>query len=319
VIFGAGQVGSGLARELAADGVSVRVVRHRALPVGGGIAVVAGDLADAAFVASQVADAAVVYHCANAPYDSAAWERVLPGWTDNLLAAVRGRAARLVILDNVYAFGMGAGGKLGPDQPLAPRSRKGALRARLAERIRAAQRSGDARIVVARASDFWGPGATDTYFGDQFWPAALAGKAVDWPVRADTPHSYHYLPDVVTGLRVLGAAEPDVEGREWMLPCLPPIPSSDLVAHLSRELALPIRLRVTPRPVLAVLAMFVPILRELGDMRYQWDGRFEVDDSAFRARFPSVHPTPLASAVSATVAWARTHYASASGAGVAKR
>ena len=50
VVFGAGQVGSGLARRLVDAGVRVRVVRRSDKPVGPGIEVVAADARDPAAV-----------------------------------------------------------------------------------------------------------------------------------------------------------------------------------------------------------------------------------------------------------------------------
>lgn len=308
VIFGAGQVGSALAVHLAASGLSVRVVRHRPVAAGPGIEVVTGDLADAEFVRAQAVGAAALYHVANAPYSTATWRRVLPSWTENLVAAAIASGARVVVLDNLYAFGDGGGRPFVEDTPVAPRSGKGEVRAAIAERLRSVQKSGEARVVVARASDFWGPGAVSSFLGDPFWPAALQGKVVRAPIRVDTLHTYHYVPDVVAGIAALGSAGPDVEGREWMLPCLPPVELRHLVERLAQELGQPVRLKALPIPLLRTLGLFVPILRELNEMRYQWESRFEVDDTRFRARFPEVTATRVDAAVSATVAWARAHY-----------
>ncbi len=54
--------------------------------------------------------------------------------------------------------------------------------------------------------------------------------------------------------------------------------------------------------------MFVPIVRELNEMRYQWDEPFIVDDTAFRAKF-GLTPIDRDQAAKATVEWARTAYA----------
>ena len=56
------------------------------------------------------------------------------------------------------------------------------------------------------------------------------------------------------------------------------------------------------------LSLFMPIMRELSEMGYQWSEPFVVDDRAFRTRF-AVTPTPLEQGVPAMVAWARQHYA----------
>jgi nucleoside-diphosphate-sugar epimerase len=52
------------------------------------------------------------------------------------------------------------------------------------------------------------------------------------------------------------------------------------------------------------MGLFMPFLRELPEMRYQWDEPYLIDDSRFRARF-GVKPTPIADGARATVAWAK--------------
>jgi nucleoside-diphosphate-sugar epimerase len=56
------------------------------------------------------------------------------------------------------------------------------------------------------------------------------------------------------------------------------------------------------------MSVFIPPLRETGEMRYQWEEPFVIDDSRFRQRFGAV-PEDADRAAAATVAWARTQYA----------
>jgi hypothetical protein len=54
-----------------------------------------------------------------------------------------------------------------------------------------------------------------------------------------------------------------------------------------------------------LLGLFVPPLREIDEMLYQWDEPFVADDRAFRARFGAL-PTAPEEAARRTVAWARS-------------
>jgi nucleoside-diphosphate-sugar epimerase len=127
-------------------------------------------------------------------------------------------------------------------------------------------------------------------------------------VGPDAIHTYHYIPDVAAGLAALGTAPDDACGRPWMLPCAPAGTLGDLVARLSKPLGREVRITALPRWVMKAMGLFVPILRELDEMAYQWEGPFVVDDSRFRKRF-GLLPTDLDEAARATVAWAREHYA----------
>jgi nucleoside-diphosphate-sugar epimerase len=209
----------------------------------------------------------------------------------------------------VYMLGRPQGKALDEDTPPRPCSRKGEIRARVAERMWAAHRRGDVRATSGRASDFYGPGGTLTHLGDQFWRPAIAGKRGRVLVDPDAIHTYHYIPDVAAGLAALGTAGDDVYGRPWMLPCAPAETMRALVARFSRELGREIELMTMPRTVLKILALVVPLLREIDEMAYQWEERFEINDRQFRARFGQ-GPEDVKRAAADTVAWAKSHYGS---------
>jgi len=307
VVFGAGQIGPRLARRLRERGHAVRLVR-RSGPGPEGIETRHGDAGDPMFAAEAARGAAVLYHCMNPTYSASAWARELPRFADALVAAAGRARARLVVLDNVYMLGRPKGRPLDEDSPVEPCSRKGEVRARVDERLMAAHARGDARVVVGRASDFYGPGGTGTHLGDVLWPKALASGVAQVVVRTDTPHTYHYIPDVVAALAALGEAGDDVTGRWWMLPAAPAETTAQLVARAGRVLGRELRVQRMPPFVLGALGLVVPILRELAEMSYQWDEPFTVNDARFRERF-ALAPTSLDEGVPAMVAWAKEHYA----------
>jgi nucleoside-diphosphate-sugar epimerase len=286
----------------------VRIVKRSRSAVPTGAELVTGDATDATFCVEASQGAAAVYHCMNPPYFAKVWAELVPRFMENLIAAAGRTGARLVVLDNLYMLGRPADGRLDEDTPVNPRSRKGAIRARAAERLREAHRRGEVRGVTGRASDFYGPGGTQSHLGDEFWPGVVAGKSGRVVVDPDAVHTYHYIPDVAAGLAALGTAPDDVCGHAWMLPCIPPVSLRNLVARLSKPLGREIKITALPRWLMKAGGIFVPILHELDEMAYQWEGPFVVDDSRFRARF-GLTPADPDDAARATVAWARAHYA----------
>lgn len=309
VVFGGGQIGTPLARDLLAAGHAVRMVRR----AGGGpegAELVHGDAGDPAFAAEATRGAAAIYHCMNPAYSSRAWALELPRFMNSLLAAASRNGARLVVLDNLYLLGRPGGRALSEDSPIAPCSRKGEIRAEVNALLLAAESRGDVRAVVGRASDFYGPGGIGTYFGDAFWPKALKRGVAQTLMNLDTPHSYHYTLDVAAALAALGQAGDDVTGRWWMLPAAPAETSRAMIARLAGALGRDLRIQPMPAWLLAALRPFVPVLGEIAEMGYQWEEPFVADDRAFRGRFAAVvRVTPLAEGAPATVEWAKRHYA----------
>ena len=316
VVFGAGQVGLPLARLLASRGHAVRLVSRTGKPVPAAAAgsataiqVLAADASDRAATRAAVQGAAAVYHCMNPRYDAKVWETELPPIQESLVAAAGGEGARLVVLDNLYAVGRTGGRAMTDSTPDAPCSRKGAARARLAAALREAVVRGDVRAVTGRASDFYGPGGLQTHFGDRFWTRLLAGKGAEVLGNPDNPHSYHFLPDVAAGLAALGEATDEAsgarEGAAWILPCAAAGTTRQLVAGFAAAAGMPVAVKRMPRALVKLLGLFMPPLREVDEMLYQWDEPFVADDRAFRDRF-GVLPTAPEEAARQTVAWART-------------
>lgn len=309
VVFGAGQIGPRVASILRAQGHDARLVR-RSGSAPQGIPVLHGDAGDPEFAAEVTKGAAAIYHCMNPAYDSKVWHAELPRLMSSLIRAAGRNGARLVVLDNVYLLGRPAGRKLSEDSPIAPCSRKGEIRARVHHQLVEAGQRGDVRWTMVRASDFYGPGGTGTYFGDAFWPGVFGKNVAQTLVELDTRHTYHHTDDVAAGLAQLGTAPDDVTGRWWMLPCAPADTTRAMVRRLGAAAGRELKVQAMPRWLMSGLALFVPILRELGEMAYQWDEDFVVDDARWRARFGAdTRVTALDDGARAMAEWAKGHYA----------
>lgn len=303
VIFGAGQVGPHLAGILQRKGHRVRLIKRSSPAPMAGIETVFGDATDPAFCRSVTQDADAVYHCMNPAYSTQAWETLLPRLQDNLIDAAARSGARLIVLDNLYSVGLPKG-LITEDTPHNPRSRKGEIRARLADALFAAHRAGKVRVASGRASDFYGPRGTMTHFADRFWKPVLAGKKASFLFPLDVPHTYHYLPDVAAGLAALGAGPEQHLGKEWMLPCDIGLSTQALIDRFGKVLGMPIRAGTMPQFAIALAGWMVPVVREIREMLHQWEGPFVVSDAAFRTAF-GLEPTPRDVAAAETVAWGR--------------
>jgi nucleoside-diphosphate-sugar epimerase len=198
------------------------------------------------------------------------------------------------------------GAPMRPEGPFEPCSRKGVLRKRLADRLLEAHRAGEVEVAIARGSDFVGPEVVGAHLGDRFFQRVFAGKAGECLGDADLPHAFSYGPDVARGLAALGTAE-NATGRIWHLPTLEARSMRAWADALGRELGMTVKVQRLPGWVLAAVGVFVPIMRELREMAYQWEEPYLLDDSAFRREL-GVEPTPFDEQVRATAAWARDTY-----------
>ena len=234
VVFGAtGAIGGAVVTELVHAGRDVRAV-SRSGQVPDGAQGVAADASDPAQAARAAVGASVIYHCASPPYTR--WPELFPALTRSILGAAESSGAKLVFADNLYAYGP-VDGPLREDLPAAARGRKGRTRAEMAAQLLAAHRNGQARVVIGRASDYYGPHGTGSTAGETVFGRILAGKKPQWPGRLDQPHTFHYLPDIARGLLVL-ADRPEADGQVWHLPAAPPLTAQqffDMIAEAAGQ------------------------------------------------------------------------------------
>jgi hypothetical protein len=65
--------------------------------------------------------------------------------------------------------------------------------------------------------------------------------------------------------------------------------------------------QVLPGFMLKLLAVFIPIMRELAEMEYQWRRDYVFEAPAFTKAFGADHVTPHEVAVEKTLEWFRQH------------
>ncbi|NJQ01118.1 NAD-dependent epimerase/dehydratase family protein [Streptomyces zingiberis] len=302
VVLGFGPAGAATARLLADQGHSVRVITRSGRSPEPGIEHVAVDVRDSERLAGAVRGADAIYGCAAPPYPR--WADEWPAMAASIGAAAEASGAVLVMLGNLYGYGP-VDGVITEDLPLAATDRKGRVRAAVWEHARELHEQGRIRAVEVRASDFFGPGVTDGgHLAGRVMPRLLRGKPVSTLGDPDAPHSWTYLPDVARALTEV-AGEERAWGRAWHIPTAPALSVREMAGRLAAEAGTgPVAVRGLPPAVLGVASLFSPLLRELKDIRYQFDRPFVVGTSAYEAAF-SVRATPVDEQIKATVGWWR--------------
>jgi len=302
VIFGAGPLGTAVARAAIAQGGRVRLVtRSGQAPGAPGAEAVAADAADPASARAACEGADVVYQCAAPAYHR--WTEAFPQLQQSILQAAGAAGSVLVAAENLYGYGVA--GDLTEDLPMRATTRKGRVRAAMSARLIDAHRRGEVRAVAARASDFFGPGVRVSALGERLWPALLGGNAVAWFGDPDVAHSFTYVPDFAETMVRLGG-EHAAWGRAWHVPSPPALSLRALLERAAgRAGASPPTIRRTPRLVLRAAGLFVPAAGEMVEMAYCYDQRFVMIDSACREAF-DMTATSWDAALDATLAWWET-------------
>jgi len=310
VVLGAGGgTGGAIVRELVGQGRRVRAVTR------GGVTVASSGTLPPASYEDAAADvtvreqlrraldgADVVFHCAQPPYTR--WPQEFPAMTRGILEATAEAGAKLVFADNLYMYGP-VGGPMTEETPPAARTRKGAVRARMAAELLEAHAEGRLRVVIGRSSDYYGPSGPDSAVGERLFKAVLAGKKAQWFGSLDQPHTLGYLPDMARAFVVLGDRE-EADGKVWHTPAAPDLTGRQFIELAARVAGTRARPAVLGPGLVRTLGLFMPILREFPELMYQFDRPFVMDSARFEATLGPFSVTPHEEALAATLDWYRS-------------
>ncbi|HEY5095451.1 MAG TPA: NAD-dependent epimerase/dehydratase family protein [Candidatus Eremiobacteraceae bacterium] len=284
-VIGYGAVGRATVSTLATRGDSVRIVQRtkpKELPEG--CTFHAADSTDHDAIIQACAGMDTVVCCLGFPYDSALWRRVWPATMANLIDGCSSSSARFVFADNLYMYGPQTA-PLTEDKPLTDYGRKPALRAEITKLWISAHDSGRLRAVAVRAADFYGPDVATSVISAFGVARYLAGQSAFIPYNPEHPHDFAYVPDFARALVTLIDAPDDAYGQAWHVPNAPTRTLREVLSLAASLIGVPPRISVLPSALAPVVGLFSKEIREMGEMRFQWDRPYIVDSSKFAERF----------------------------------
>jgi len=301
IVLGAtGGAGRAVVHELIDRGLPVRAVSRSGGDFPNAVEVVTADCTNEEATRQACADAAVVYNCLNVPYQR--WPDLLPTLTENSIAAAAHADAPLIMTDNLYMYGP-AEMPMTEETPRRPEGPKGRLRVELEEMLMNAHDTGQTRVAIGRASDFYGPHANSST-RDLVFEAALNGNSAAWLGSLDAPHTMTYLPDFAHGLVTLGTHE-EAPGEIWHLPSNDPITGRRFIERVYEAAGRDPSMRTYGYWSLTLAGLFDAQIWEVREVLYQFRDPFVMDTSKFEAAFGRT-VTPYETAIPDTLDWHRT-------------
>jgi nucleoside-diphosphate-sugar epimerase len=278
-ILGAnGVIGRELSRHLPKYTDRIRQVSRSPRAMNATDELFSADLLDAKATADAVAGSSVAYLVAGLKYDHKVWQEQWPKVMRNAIAACKRHGSALVFFDNVYGYGR-VDGAMTEDTPYNPCSRKGEVRARIATTLMDEVRRGELRAMIVRAADFYGPGAVLSLTHATVTERLKAQKTPQWVGNAKAVHTFTYTPDAGLSLALLGNTA-TAYGQVWHALTSKEAITGEQYVRIACELSgRPYGIQVAPRWMLAIMGMFVPVLRENMEMLYQFEHDYRFDSS----------------------------------------
>jgi nucleoside-diphosphate-sugar epimerase len=304
VLGATGGIGGEVARRLKANGWEI-VALHRdtAKRAGAdGFSWRQGDAMARPDVMAAAEGASLIVHAVNPP-SYRDWGKLVLPMLDNTIAAARTAGARVLLPGTVYNYGPDAFPTIDEAAPQTPMTVKGRIRAELERRLREAAATG-VRTLIVRAGDFFGPRAGNNWFAQGLVKPGKPLAAISYPGTPGVGHQWAYLPDVAETMVRL------IDKEEVLEPCATfhmeghwDADGTRMIAAIRQASGRPdLPVRRFPWSLLTVASPFVPMFRELREMRYLWQVPVRLTNARLIGTLGAEPRTPLEAAVRATLA-----------------
>ena len=260
-----------------------RVVAQRTAPqhLPAGVSFRRCDALDADPVRGAVAGLRQVVLAIGFPYVGALWREAWPRAMTNFIEACAATGARLVFVDNLYMYGPQTA-PLRETTPLTPHGLKPAARVDVTQIRMAASEAGRLRVVALRVVRF-------LWSGGRAIPSrrSRVRRARERQSRERDRFARHAARFRLCPRFRARRRHPARRARRRFRPSMAPALRAD---RSPREIlalgaaALGVKPRVSGLPLwtLGPLGLFVPVLREMREMRFQWDRPYRVDFEPLR-------------------------------------
>lgn len=291
-ILGAnGSIGTILAKELKSYTDQIRLVSRTPEKVNETDELFPADLSNPENVDKAIAGSDIVYLVVGFEYSLKVWREKWPKLMKAVIAACIRHNSKLVFFDNVYLYDIKAIGNMTEVSPINPPSKKGMVRKEIAEMIMNEVKVGKLTALIARAPDFFGPGGDKSILIETVYKNLKKGKRPNWFIDATKKHSFIYTPDAAKATAILGNT-PDAFNQVWHLPANKnTLTGNEWISLFNKEMGTSKKVMVLPMFVLKLFGIFMPFMREMPEMMYQYDRDYFFDSSKFINRFNFVPAT----------------------------
>jgi len=286
ILGSGGSIGIELAKALRTYTNDIRLVSRYPKKVNDSDELMKADLTQLADIKRAIKGSEIVYITIGFPYKTKVWEHEWPTFIQNAIEACSEENAKLVFFDNIYMYDPNHLDGMTEDTPIKPTSNKGKVRAEVAQLIMNAIGTGKVEALIARSADFYGPSIQNTsMLTEMVFKPLSQGKKANWLASVNYKHSFTYTPDAGRATALLGNT-PDAYNQVWHLPTAKnSLTGKEWIEAIGNEMDKPAKIQLASRSMVKLMGLFIPVMREIPEMMYQYDRNYEFISDKFMNRF----------------------------------
>ena len=301
ILGSGGAIGIELAKALSKYTNEIRLVSRNPQKVNSSDELFAADLLNKEELNKAVAGASIVYVTVGFPYNLKVWKESWPPFISNVISACKEHKCKLVFFDNIYMYDPAYLNGMTEETPQRPTSKKGAVRKQIADMIMKEVENGSLRALIARSADFYGPAIEKTsMITEMVFKPLSEGKKANWLSSVKYKHSFTYTPDAGKATALLGNTD-SAYNQVWHLPtAADPFTGKEWIEKIADEMGQKAKIQVAPKFLVRIMGLFIPIMKEMPEMMYQYDRDYVFNSDKFEKAF-DLKPTPYMEGIKAII------------------
>ncbi|MBI2282228.1 MAG: NAD-dependent epimerase/dehydratase family protein [Bacteroidetes bacterium] len=286
-ILGAGgSIGIELAKNLKQYTSDIRLVSRDPKTVNPTDKLFPADLTKKEDIFKAIEGSSITYITIGFSYNTKVWQQTWVPFMQNVIEACLEHNSKLVFFDNVYAIGGDQVNHITEHSPISPTSKKGQVRAEVDRLLLENIEKNHLQAIIARSPDFFGGTAkANSILMNLVYNNLAKGKKAQWLCNAKMLHSMGYVPDLAKGTAMLGNTT-EAYNQIWNLPTdTQKITGEGWIQLFASAMGTKSSYTVLPDWLIKTLGWFIPIMKELSEMNYQYDRDYFFDSSKFNEHF----------------------------------
>ena len=304
ILGSTGSIGYAFAENLISKNIAITVLvrdvakANKLFKLNPIVEIIRGDVQDLELLKKISTDKKYIFHGINYPYDK--WFGNMDTATMKIIEAASQQKATIIFPGNVYNYGNLP--IIKEDSPQNPCTRKGALRVELEKMLYKAANAGKCKVLNVCLPDFWGPNVLNEGIKPIFLNA-LNGKALPYMIRTDIPHQNVFTKDaaeIMVRLMQRGLEKPH---ENYNYGGYVHSTMKEFLDQISRLANSPEKITLYSKWLFSVLGIFMPMMKEVKEMLYLFEGTVILDDSKVRKLFPDFKEIPMDEAITETLSW----------------
>jgi nucleoside-diphosphate-sugar epimerase len=301
VVGASGGIGYALVCELVSKGIEVvafsrgREKLERLFKNKPDVAILSGDALNQDDMNSAAQGVDVLFHAVSFPYPE--WDKTHLQCMEVMLKAAKIHAAKVALVDNIYAYGRQSGYPVPEDAPKKPHTKKGKIRLAMENMLK---ESGVPWLIV-HMPDLYGPNAENTILHETL-KNAVQNKKANFIGGTAVAREFLYTFDGAKATVEL-ALRPNAYNQNWNIPAAHPITGDQLMGIIRELIGYQKGVRVVSKNMIRFLGIFSPFMKEVSEMMYLTESPVILSGEKYEKEIGQLPRTPYREGLQETIDW----------------